>query len=99
MTTNQSESLNAMLKRFAEGGEMPIDVTALAMYRLFNSFNTQIERARYRVGEDWTLLKELEEVYDVDRDRPQLNEFRSPEKIVDDIKMAYKTVTKMVFLK
>lgn len=98
MTTNQAESMNALMDRFTEGKQMPIDVAALCMYRLLNSFNAQIERARYRIGENLTLREECADLYgDVEKDRPQLRERRNPIQIVDDAKNAYEEAKKLVF--
>ena len=86
VTTNQSESVNAMVSRYSgvKGGRMlSLDRAALTMYRLFESFDRIIMRARYRVGENWTLLQILEKKYDLLKDKPILLKPRSQDEIIE----------------
>lgn len=66
-----------MMQRFsAVRGEkiLSLDMAALTLYRLFESFNIQIIRGRYQMGENWTLVDTLFErdEYVLDRDNPTL---------------------------
>ena len=44
LTTNRSESLNSVLKRFTENTMLPPDVMVLSLYGLVNSYITEIYR-------------------------------------------------------
>lgn len=87
VTTNQAESVNAMVARFSgvKGGRLlSIDFAALTMYSLLASFDRQIIRGRYRVGEKWTLLKKLEKKYKM-KHFPIIQDHISQEKILEDL--------------
>ena len=96
VTTNRSESFNAMVKRFSAWREAPLDSIILYLYRLFESMNTQITRSRYKIGGDYTLRDHLADQYNADIDCPQLTIVRSPEEIFDDLKNSRKHAQAMV---
>ena len=89
ITTNQSESLNAVSKRVNEWKEATIDVMAQSLFELSRFYNREIMRGRYlRTGiSGYTLLEDLNHKYDIDLDKPHL-----PQEgvIVDDIVITIK---------
>lgn len=54
VTNNISESFNAMLKRYQDWTEAPIDSMLIAMYRLQTYYLTEIQRSYHGFG-PWTL--------------------------------------------
>ena len=54
VTNNISESFNAVLKRYQDWKEAPIDSMLVAMYRLQTYYLTEIQRSYHGFG-PWTL--------------------------------------------
>ena len=57
ITTNMSESLNAVIKRFQDWEEAPIDSIVMAMYKLQLFYVTEMKRSRQGFG-PYTLLNQ-----------------------------------------
>ncbi len=103
VTTNRSESMNALVAGFFNWKQHPVDCFVVGLRDLFHSFHVQIMRARYKVGEKWTLVDPLANSYDLLKDKPQLtasecteDEYKIGEEIVRHIKNAKVTVQSMV---
>ena len=73
ITTNQSESLNAVMKRLNDWTEVPIDAMATSLFQLTQSYVREIMRGRYLRGVDgYTLLPHLIPLYNLEKDKPIL---------------------------
>ncbi len=99
MTKKRANLLSEMVQRFSEINcvlVLSLDLAALAMYRLLESFDTLVIKGRYRLGECWTLIKNIEEEYNMHRDNPFLEEFQTPEHILDNIVNSEKEVDNLV---
>ena len=73
ITTNQSESLNAVMKRLNDWTEVPIDAMATSLFQLTQSYVREIMRWRYLPGVDgYTLLPHLIPLYNLEKDKPIL---------------------------
>jgi len=76
-----------MVARFSgvKGGRiLSIDFAALTLYSLLETFDRQIIRGRYRIGEKWTLLKKLEKKYKT-KNYPTVEDHVSQEKTLEDL--------------
>jgi len=62
ITTNQSESFNAVLKRLQDWKEVPVDVMALSLFRLTQFTVVEVLRGRVNTGE-YHLREELQDAY------------------------------------
>lgn len=99
MTKSKSPALHEIIDTFSEISRnriLSLDFASLTIYRLLESFDTLILRGRYRLGECWHLKKTLEKEYNIDIDNPYLEEYSSPEEIIDTIINANEEVAKLV---
>ena len=78
MTTNTSESINCLMKRFIEWKERPIDSLCLALYNLSKTFIMEIIHGRYGRGE-YTIREEFRKNYNLVEDAPNPNYLENPE--------------------
>jgi len=99
ITKNRAQLVSEMVQRFSEINcirVLSLDLAALAMYRLQESYDTLIIKGRYRLGECWTLIKKLDDEYNIQHDNPFLEEFQTPEQIIDNIVNSEKDVDNLV---
>lgn len=94
-TNNRAESMNALVKRFNEWKEAPIDAMVLSLLRLCDSFYAEILRGRYQLG-TYHLLPHLVPYYDLAKDCPTLPDVKTAEGIVDDIRQSRMRALNMV---
>lgn len=86
----------------------------LILYRLFQSYDTQIMRSRYvryshvyifladcffiysryNIGGEHTLRDHLKGLYNLENDRPQLNDIKTVDQIISDVQDAVKKAEK-----
>ena len=95
ITTNQSEALNTVIKRLNEWKKVPMDSMVWALFRLFQSYFIRATFCRYKTGGDYTLRREVAQVYNLERDKPKLEPIPSIEDIVQNIKDARKNFFKV----
>ncbi|KAK4007392.1 hypothetical protein OUZ56_012549 [Daphnia magna] len=74
------------MKQFTDWKESAIDVMILILYRLFHSYDTQIMRSRYNIGGEHTFCDHLTGTYNLEKDSPQLNEIKTVDQIMSDVK-------------
>jgi len=85
VTTNQSESFNALLKRLQEWKEAPVDVMAMTLYRLTQYNVAEVIRGRQDAGE-YELRPELRTAYS--GQIVAVPQSTAPEDIVDRLRTA-----------
>lgn len=95
-TNNRAESMNAILKRFVNWKESPVDSIIIALYELSQSFYGEILRGRYNLG-NYHLLQHLSSVYDKTIDKPILPEVQTEEMIFNRIKNSREEATEAVY--
>jgi hypothetical protein len=64
LSTNQSESYNAILKLSKTNGDKPVSVMVLDLILDSEKYLSRIIRGRYRIGGEYTLRPDLEGLYD-----------------------------------
>ena len=87
--------MNAILKRFFNWKESPVDTIVIAFSELSASFYAEIMRGRYGRG-NYNLHDDFTSCYDLEKDCPVLPETRTEEEIFlnlqNSIKQASQTV-------
>lgn len=91
ITTNQSESVNNLIKGLNDWKECPIDAMVLSLFQLSQYYNAEIIRGRYNYGQH-RILPELAHVYKEENDKPILPEIVDTQTIIQTIKEAEKDV-------
>ena len=84
ITTNQSESFNALLKRYGQWREAPLDSMVLGLYFLQSYHHNEIQRGYGGIG-SYTLFSEYTFAA-IPLDEVITSTVISPEEIVDKIK-------------
>lgn len=91
ITTNQSESLNCVIKGLNNWKEYPIDAMVLSLFQLSQYYNAEIMRGRYNYGQH-RILPKLANLYNAEKDKPVLPEMVDPATIVQTIQDAEKDI-------
>ena len=81
MTTNQSDSLNASLKRHTGWKESRIDEMVLSLLTLSESFDSRIVRSQYGSGDDYLIRRHLRTQYDINDPRAVIPQRDTTEEI------------------
>ena len=85
--SNESESYNAVMKRFQEWRECPEDVIERGLSALPQYHDVEIQRGRYGLG-TYNLREEFSRLYDSD-EPPIIEKSMDPGKIVDELQNGY----------
>lgn len=75
---NWAETMNAILKRFVNRKESPIDTIVLVLGELSASFYSENLKGRYR-RRNFHLQGDFESLYDLEKDCPVLPEIKTTE--------------------
>lgn len=89
ITTNQSESMNFVMKSLLDWKEVPIDIMCLSAFRLSQYYDREIVRGRYNLG-NYRLHEHLKPLYNIDQDKPVLPSVVDYHSIVENAKIAEK---------
>ncbi|XP_047737331.1 uncharacterized protein LOC125178192 [Hyalella azteca] len=84
ITTNVSEGVNTVLKRFNQWEEKSMDAMVLALFHLTNYFHMEMERGYANLGE-WHLKEKHRDKAKKKKDLKFPLSIRDPSKIVDEI--------------
>ena len=87
--------MDALLKRFVDWKESPVDTMILALEEISASFYSEILRGRYGRG-NYHLHQDFTSLYDLEKNCPFLPEVRNEEEIFKRIKDAVGKATETV---
>lgn len=85
ISTNQSESFNAQLKRFANNKEYTLDMMILALLRFSEYHNATLHRARYQLGA-MCVRDHLKKYYDIEDPASVMPPMQSEEQYMNNLK-------------